>query len=95
LIALTTDRVSGQYRVVFAVARPMFERSPRGSSGAWRMWLVPTGYCFPLQAGSIANDMFCAVFAGLRLFRLASTRDERIGDLWLDACRGALHGRED
>ncbi len=26
------------------------------------MWLVPTGYCYLLQAGSIGNDLFGAVF---------------------------------
>lgn len=31
---------------------------------AWHwMWLAPTGYCFLLQAGSIANDAFGAPFA--------------------------------
>jgi len=31
---------------------------------AWHwMWIVPTGYCFLLQAGSIANDLFGAIFA--------------------------------
>ena len=31
---------------------------------AWNwMWLVPTGYCFLLQAGGIANDTFPAVYA--------------------------------
>jgi len=31
---------------------------------AWHwMWLAPTGYCFLLQAGSIGNDLFGAVFA--------------------------------
>ena len=30
---------------------------------AWHwMWLLPTGYCYLLQAGSIASDMFSAVF---------------------------------
>ncbi len=30
---------------------------------AWHwMWLVPTGYCFLLQAASIGNDLFGAVF---------------------------------
>ena len=30
---------------------------------AWHwMWLVPTGYCFLLQAGSVGNDLFGAVF---------------------------------
>ncbi len=31
---------------------------------AWHwMWILPTGYCYLLQAGSIANDMLGAVFA--------------------------------
>jgi hypothetical protein len=31
---------------------------------AWHwMWIAPTGYCFVLQAGSIANDSFAAPFA--------------------------------
>ena len=31
---------------------------------AWRwMWLLPTGYCFLLQAGSMGNDLFGAPFA--------------------------------
>ena len=31
---------------------------------AWHwMWIIPAGYCFLLQAGSIANDLFGAVFA--------------------------------
>ena len=31
---------------------------------AWHwMWIAPTGYCFVLQAGSIGNDLFGAVFA--------------------------------
>lgn len=30
---------------------------------AWHwMWLVPTGYCYLLQAGSIGNDLFGAIF---------------------------------
>ena len=31
---------------------------------AWHwMWLLPTGYCYLLQAGSIANDMFSTMYA--------------------------------
>jgi hypothetical protein len=31
---------------------------------AWHwMWIIPTGYCFLLQAGSIGNDLFGAPFA--------------------------------
>src|SRR5215469_14011657 len=31
---------------------------------AWHwMWIIPSGYCFLVQAGSIGNDLFGAVFA--------------------------------
>ncbi len=35
---------------------------PRRTAWHW-MWIVPTGYCFLLQAGSIGNDLFGAPFA--------------------------------
>ena len=49
---------------------------------AWYwMWVVPTGYCFLLQAGSIGNDLFGVPFAlaaidfALRAKESASARD--------------------
>jgi hypothetical protein len=44
----------------FAVFRGM--GVGRRVSWAW-MWLVPFGYCFALQAGSVGNDLTPAVFA--------------------------------
>ena len=42
----------------------LFRRVGVNARVAWHwMWLAPSGYCFVLQAGSIANDMFSAVFA--------------------------------
>jgi hypothetical protein len=59
---------------------------------AWNwMWLVPTGYCFLLQAGGIANDSYAAVFAlgGLGL-ALEAARSRRVRDCWLAILAGAL-----
>jgi hypothetical protein len=52
---------------------------------AWHwMWLAPTGYCFLLQAGSIGNDLFGAVFAMAAIdFALRARQEKKIGDLWL------------
>ncbi|HZL12940.1 MAG TPA: hypothetical protein VFC85_02240, partial [Verrucomicrobiae bacterium] len=42
----------------------MFTRLGVRRRVAWHwMWIVPTGYGFLLQAGSIGNDLFGAVFA--------------------------------
>lgn len=59
---------------------------------AWHwMWLLPTGYCYLLQAGSIANDMFSAVF-GLAAMDLAlrARASRRYRDLWLAILAVAL-----
>jgi len=52
---------------------------------AWHwMWLVPTGYCFLLQAGSIGNDLFGAVFGMAAIdFALQARQGKKMGDLWL------------
>ena len=52
---------------------------------AWYwMWLVPTGYCFLLQAGSIGNDLFGAVFGMAAMdFALRARQGKKIGDLWI------------
>jgi hypothetical protein len=48
------------------------------------MWLLPTGYCYAFQAGSVANDAFATVFAiGSVTFALRGWKRERIGDLWV------------
>ncbi|MDB6108915.1 MAG: hypothetical protein JWR69_665 [Pedosphaera sp.] len=59
---------------------------------AWHwMWLLPTGYCYLLQAGSIANDMFGATF-GLAAMDLAlrARASRRHRDLWLAILAVAL-----
>jgi hypothetical protein len=45
---------------------------------AWHwMWLVPTGYCFLLQAGGIANDAFPTVY-GLAMMDFALRAREKV-----------------
>ena len=59
---------------------------------AWYwMWLVPTGYCFLFQAGSIANDMLAAIPALAAVdFALRAHKSKRISDVWLSVLSAAL-----
>jgi hypothetical protein len=55
------------------------------------MWLLPTGYCYLIQAGSIANDMFGAVFALAAVnYALHARRTGCAGDVWLSVLAAAL-----
>lgn len=51
---------------------------------AWRwMWLLPTGYNFLLQAGSLANDVFPAVFLLAAMdFGLRARESRKTSDVW-------------
>jgi hypothetical protein len=59
---------------------------------AWHwMWLLPTGYCFLLQAGSLGNDAFPAVYALAAVdFGLRAWESRRLPDLWLSVLSAAL-----
>jgi hypothetical protein len=59
---------------------------------AWKwMWLLPTGYGFILQAGSIANDTFPAVFALAAMdFALRAKKTNRISDFYFSILAAAL-----
>jgi hypothetical protein len=59
---------------------------------AWHwMWLLPTGYNFLLQAGSIGNDTFPAVYALAAVdFALRAWESRRASDLWLSILSAAL-----
>src|SRR6185436_445815 len=47
------------------------------------MWLLPTGYSFLLQAGSIGNDTFPAAYALAMLdFAARAWTSRRASDLW-------------
>jgi len=57
---------------------------------AW-MWLLPTGYNFLLQAGSIGNDAFAAAYALAAIdFACRAWESRRIRDLWLSLLAVAL-----
>jgi hypothetical protein len=51
---------------------------------AWQwMWLLPTGYIFLLQAGSIANDTFPTAYAlAAMFFGLRAWKTRQPSDLW-------------
>jgi hypothetical protein len=59
---------------------------------AWHwMWLAPSGYCFILQAGSIANDSFAAPFALAAIdFALRAKTSKRPGDVFASILAAAL-----
>jgi len=59
---------------------------------AWQwMWLFPTGYIFLLQAGSVGNDAFSAVYALAAMdFGCRAWESRRPRDLWLSFLAVAL-----
>ena len=59
---------------------------------AWTwMWLLPLGYGFATQAGSIGNDLLGAVFGLLALdFGLRARRSGRVSEIWLALLAAAL-----
>lgn len=57
---------------------------------AWT-WLLPTGYCYLLQAGSIANDAFGGFVALCAIeFALRARRTGRAGELWISVLAAGL-----
>ncbi|MDD5139820.1 MAG: hypothetical protein PHY43_06110, partial [Verrucomicrobiales bacterium] len=59
---------------------------------AWQwMWLLPTGYNFLLQAGSIANDTFPTAYALAAVdFAARAWRSRRTADVWHSILAAAL-----
>jgi len=57
----------------------------------WWMWLLASGWCFALQAGSIANDSFAAIYilAAVDL-ALRARETKSVSDLWLSLLAAAL-----
>ncbi len=66
---LKTDRLLFLINIVSFLLLPglifsVFTRLGVRRRVAWHwMWIIPTGYCFLLQSGSIGNDLFGAPFA--------------------------------
>ncbi len=59
---------------------------------AWHwMWIIPAGYCYLLQAGSIVNDMFGAVFSLAAVdFALRARESGRKGEICLSVLAASL-----
>jgi hypothetical protein len=59
---------------------------------AWQwMWLLPTGYNFLLQAGSLGNDTFAAVYVLAAIdFALRARASRDIMDVWFSLLAAAL-----
>jgi hypothetical protein len=59
---------------------------------AWHwMWLLPTGYNFLLQAGSVGNDSFAAVYALAAVdFARRAMVSRKVSDLWFSLLAAAL-----
>jgi hypothetical protein len=70
----------------------LFRRAGVRSRVAWHwMWLLPTGYCYLLQAGSIANDMFGTVYSIAAIdYALRARRSGRVSEVCLSVLAVAL-----
>jgi len=70
----------------------VFRRLGVRPSVAWHwMWLLPSGYCFLLQAGGITNDVFAVVYALAAVdFALRARESNRVSDVWLSVLAAGL-----
>jgi hypothetical protein len=63
----------------------------RGRVAWYWMWLLPTGYCYLLQAGSIGNDLFGAILAMLAIeFALRAAQTQRREEAYVSVLAAAL-----
>lgn len=97
LVLAKTDRAfflinSVSFALLPGLIYTLFTRLSVRRRVAWCwMWLLPSGYCFLLQAGSIANDMFATPYALAALdYALRSRRSQRTADAWLSVLAAAL-----
>jgi hypothetical protein len=98
LIALTrTDRLFFLFNAVSFLLLPgLCFRVLTGlgvrSRVAWHwMWILPCGYCYVLQGGSIANDLFGATLALIALdFALAASKEKSVPKAWIAILAAAL-----
>jgi hypothetical protein len=97
LVFTKTDRFFFLINVVSFLLLPglifsMFRRLGVKSRAAWHwMWLLPSGYCFILQAGSIGNDLFGAVFALAAMdLALRARASGSAAQVWLSCLAVAL-----
>jgi uncharacterized membrane protein YqaE (UPF0057 family) len=98
LMALTrTDRLLFLINVVSFLLLPglvysVFTRLGVRRRVAWHwMWVAPTGYCYLVQAGSVANDLFGAPFALAAVdFALRARRSQAPRDFFASVIAAAL-----
>ena len=97
LALLKTDRLLFLINTVSFLLLPglvfsVFTRLGVRRRVAWHwMWIAPTGYCFVLQAGSIGNDLFGAVFALAAVdFALRAKISRSSGDIFAAVLAAAL-----
>ena len=98
LIALTkTDKLVFLINTVSFALLPglvfsVFTRLNIRRKAVWHwMWLVPSGYCYVLQAGSIGNDLLGAAYALAAMdFALRASASRRLSELWLSILAAAL-----
>jgi hypothetical protein len=98
LIAFTrTDRLlflinAASFLLLPGLVFSLFRRVGVRPRVAWHwMWLLPTGYCYLLQAGSISNDMFSTVYALAAVdFALRARKSGRVSEVCLSALSAAL-----
>ena len=98
LIAFTkTDRLlflinAASFLLLPGLVFSLFRRLGVRPRVAWHwMWLLPTGYCYLLQAGSVSNDMFSAVYALAAVdFALRARKSGRVSELCLSVLSAAL-----
>lgn len=63
---------------------------PKKTAAIW-MWILPSGYCFLLQAGSIGNDLFGATLAMAALhFALRASQLKDVPSAWIAILAGGL-----
>jgi hypothetical protein len=57
----------------------------------WWMWLLPSGWCYALQAGGVINDMFTVIYALAAIdFALRARETKQVSDLWLSLLAAGL-----
>lgn len=55
------------------------------------MWVLPAGFCYAMQAGSMATDAFAAVFALAAVdLALRAQQSGKVSDLWFSLMAAAL-----
>ncbi len=57
----------------------------------WWMWLLASGWCYVMQAGSLVNDSFTVIYALVAVdFALRAREKNCVADLWLSLLAAAL-----